>query len=113
PEEVDALELAVEQAKATFRAARLSDDVRAAREAAEAAEAEHQACQARAEDLRIAATTISERVGELLAELGLEGFTVSPEGRLAVLDEEGEAHDFATRRSEGQRIAAALRLAAV
>lgn len=113
PEEVDALELAVEQAKATFRAARLSDDVRAAREAAEAAEAEHRACQARAEDLRIAATTISERVGELLAELGLEGFTVSPEGRLAVLDEEGEAHDFATRRSEGQRIAAALRLAAV
>lgn len=108
--EVEAIEVELEQHKGRFRAARLSDDVRAAREAAEAAVAEQKTCAKRAEDLRVAATTISERFGDLLNAQGIKGWTVT-DGRLANIVE-GEVYDFATRRSEGQRIAAAFELAA-
>lgn len=112
-EDVDALEAALAQTKDLFRAARLSDEVRAARAQVEQLEAELEAAEARSETLGEVARTVGERVGDLLSELGLEGFTVTEAGRLAITDEQGEVHDFATRRSEGERIAAVLRLAAV
>lgn len=111
-EQVQALETALAQTKDLFRAARLSDEVRAAREQVAALEVDLGASEARSETLGEVARTVGERIGDLLSELGLEGFTVTEAGRLAITDEQGEVHDFATRRSEGERIAAALRLAA-
>lgn len=112
-EEVESLETALGQTKDLFRAARLSDEVRAAREQVAALEADLQQSEARSEALGEVARTVGERIGDLLSELGLEGFTVTEAGRLAITDEQGQVHDFATRRSEGERIAAVLRLAAV
>jgi len=81
----------------------LGADVEAAREAARTATA-------RAERLRDSAGGIAGRVGQILAGTEASGLTVV-DGRLAELVD-GEAMDFERRRSDGQRIRAALRVAA-
>jgi energy-coupling factor transporter ATP-binding protein EcfA2 len=63
----------------------------------------------RSEVLRTAAQSVSERVGLVLQGTEAAGLTVF-NGRLAVLDG-GNVLDFEMRQSEGQRIAAALRVA--
>lgn len=110
PEEVEELEAGVAKARATFAAARLADDYRKAKAEAATAGQEAKTAHERAEVLEALATSVGNRLGLLLSGTEAEGLTVV-DGRLAVV-EEGKVFDFETRRSEGQRIAASLRVAA-
>jgi hypothetical protein len=109
-DEVEALEGEVERAKDVYRVARLSDEVRAAQAELETRREAVKAAKRKADALREAALSIGWRIGEQLEQLGIAGLTIV-DGRLAVRDG-GEVYDFATRRSRGQQIIAALRAAA-
>lgn len=108
--DVDALEQTVEHCRAQFAAARLSDEVRQTKAAVAAERQAVGAATARAEQLRASAASIANRLGGILAGTDASGLTVS-DGRLAELVD-GVPMDFERRRSEGQRIRAALRVAA-
>jgi hypothetical protein len=110
-DEVEQLEGAVEASKEVFRAARLSDEVRAAEAELATRRDEVKAARRHADALREAARSIGWRIGEQLEQLGIAGLTIV-DGRLAVREADGTTHDFATRRSRGQQIIAALRAAA-
>jgi len=69
------------------------------------------AATARAARLREAAKGVSGRLATLLSRSGLQGMAVV-DGRL-VVDVGGEQRDFADRLSDGEKVAAALRVAAV
>lgn len=77
---------------------------------ARGAEEREKEASARAERLRAIAGEVHQRVGELLGKAGAAGLTVV-NGRLAVVDGK-ELRDFETRLSDGERVAAALRVAA-
>lgn len=101
-------ELAEAQTKLDY--AKKAAHVRALRAQADEVEGRRQEAEKRAVALRTAATTVGQRLGALLAGTNASPFTLTDEGRLAVVD--GQAvHDFATRRSDGQRIKAALAVA--
>lgn len=109
--EVDKLTTATSRAEMTARQAAASETFRTNRHAA--AEARQKAADhaTRAEYLRTIATTVQDRLGRLLNGTDADGLTVGADGRVCVV-EGGAIHDFETRRSEGQQIAAALRFMA-
>ena len=109
--EVDKLTTATSRAELTARQAAASETFRTNRHAA--AEARQKAADhaTRAEYLRTIATTVQDRLGRLLNGTDADGLTVGADGRVCVV-EGGAIHDFETRRSEGQQIAAALRFMA-
>jgi chromosome segregation ATPase len=108
--EVEALEEAVEESRDRLSWARLSDEARLLGADVESAREAARAATERAEQLRDAAGGIAGRLGQILAGTEASGLTVV-DGRLAELVD-GEAMDFERRRSDGQRIRAALRVAA-
>lgn len=100
----------VDSAEETLRLAELSERYRSAE--SERNEAERQQHQAEREGVRLRgiAAAIPDRLGEILADAGAQGITVVG-GRLhAVID--GKALDWERRLSEGQRVRAALDVAA-
>lgn len=108
--DVDRLEEALDAARdRTSRARHSADWARNREEAAAAAQRAKDAAQ-RAEVLRAIATSVQDRLGQLLADSGASGLTVI-DGRLHVV-EGNELWDFEKRRSDGQRIRAALQVAA-
>jgi DNA repair exonuclease SbcCD ATPase subunit len=110
PDDVAKLERAVERAADVVTRARESEEyTRNRRAAAEAAQIAKDRAE-RGEILRALATTVQERLGLLLQNTDAAGLTVF-EGRLHVI-EGNQLHDFETRRSDGQRISIALRIAA-
>lgn len=106
--DVDQLEASAALASETATRAALSADFHAKRDAA--AESRQGAAEhaTRAEYLRTLATTVQDRLGQLLNGTDADGLTVGDAGRVCVV-EGGKVYDFETRRSEGQQIAAALR----
>lgn len=109
--DVEKLERAVTSAAMTASLARISEQYRADREAAKDARQKADDHALRGEFLRTIATTVQDRLGQLLATTAAQGFTVNAEGRLCVVDGK-KVLDFETRQSEGQRIAKALEVAA-
>jgi len=109
--EVGELEMAAMAAQERRRAAAVSSEVRALRAAADQARAEHETAAARAEQLRDRAKSVYDRLSELpgIGERTKRLRIVA--GRLHVVDDAGELHDFELRRSEGQRIDAILDVA--
>lgn len=110
PAEVEKVGHALEAARDRTERARHSEDYERNRAASAEAVQEATDKAKRAEILRALATGVQERLGALLAGTDAQGLTVEG-GRLAVV-ENGETLDFETRRSDGQRIRIALRIAA-
>jgi hypothetical protein len=109
--DVEAQERAVEAATFTADRATQSAAYRAASEAARTAREAAGDAATRAEYLRTIATTVQDRLGQLLSKTAAQGLTVNADGRLCVVEGK-RLLDFETRQSEGQRIAVALSIAA-
>lgn len=107
--DVEALAAKLAAAKSEEIATGLVANYLTQRDGARAKAEEAHIVELRAEVLRTAAQSVSERVGLVLQGTEAAGLTVS-NGRLAVVDG-ANVLDFETRQSEGQRIAAALRVA--
>lgn len=63
-----------------------------------------------AQHLRGLAKSLPARLGEILAKAGAPGITIV-DGRIQVVDEQGNTFDWDTRRSDGQRVSAACDIA--
>ena len=105
------LEAGAGEALRTVYAARMSSALLA--EEARGTDAKARQAKARegAERYREIAANIPQGLGTILAERGASGLTVI-DGRLHRIDANGATHDFETRSSTGERIAAALTVAA-
>ena len=105
------LEAGAGEALRTVHAARMSSALLA--EEARGTDAKARQAKARegAERYREIAANIPQGLGTILAERGASGLTVI-DGRLHRIDANGATHDFETRSSTGERIAAALTVAA-
>lgn len=105
-EEVEGARLRLEAARSARDAARLSGQIATAKEAAAAAKAAGEKLAARGKQLREWSLSIRDRVADLLAKSGAEGFTVV-DGALSY-----QGNDFDSRLSAGQKVDAAVSLAA-
>jgi len=109
PAEVENLRVRLEEARDRTVRARYSAEFLGNRDAEAMARQEAKEMAQRAEILEALATTVRDRLGLLLSGTAAKGFTVV-DGALCVLGPNGEALDFDTRQSEGQRVRAALRV---
>lgn len=105
-EEVEGARLRLEAARSTRDAARLSGEIATAKAAAAEAKALGEKLAARGKQLRDWSLSVRDRVADLLAKSGADGFTVV-DGALSF-----EGKDFDSRLSAGQKVAAAVSLAA-
>lgn len=110
PSDVQRLAEDLASARQETARARASDRYRKARATAAEARQRQDDAARRAEDLEGLATSVGTRLGELLSGTAAHGLTVV-NGRLCAVDEAGAVHDFELRRSNGQRIRAALKVA--
>lgn len=110
-EEVELAEAAAARATEARRAAVVSADVRQLAATAEAARAEAEERALRAERLREVATTVYDRLSLLPGIADKAAPLTILAGRVHVVDGD-QVHDFESRRSAGQKVAAAFALAA-
>lgn len=110
PEDVEAARLRLESARDRVTRARHSADWQRNRAASREAAQQASDHRKRAEQLDALATSVRERLGQLLQSTAAEGLTVV-DGRLAARGEDGTVRDFETRLSDGQRIAVSLKVA--
>lgn len=108
--EVEAARLILEARNHAVTRARATEELATREAEAAAATLDGERHRGRAEELRTAAVTVGDRLGELLAGSPADGLSVE-DGRLCAVVG-GQSRDFATRLSDGERVAAALRVAA-
>lgn len=106
PAEVEAAEHRLQAARRKRDAARLSVAIDEAQDAAARAKSSREKLAARGKQLRDWSISIRERVADLLAKSGAEGFGVA-DGALTY-----QGQDFDDRLSAGQKVSAAIGLAA-
>lgn len=109
PEEVDALALTAQEAREATALSRLSAAYLTNHEKAAAAHQRAAEAMGRAAALEALATSVSDRLGTLLASTPAKGLTVV-NGRIHAIGPDGRLQDFERRLSEGQRARAAFRV---
>lgn len=111
-EELERFEAAAVAAEETARAARLAAEVRHLATQAALARQAHALADDRAKSLRELGRTVYDRLADLPEIAERAGRLTILAGRLHVRDGDGDLHDYELRRSDGQRIDAALEVAA-